>query len=345
MRFGHFFITLVFSIFLIACNKAKDTSSVKARVEINSNIIYADNFDELVIKVFDESNNDITNQSAIFVDNKLITGSRFKTSELKDFTIKAKIGENETGSVKFKAIRHEVSKFKQKVIMEEFAGTWCSFCTRFTYIIDTMVQSNSNIIPIQVHSGDAFEYSFVQQMRNKFGVSGFPSGYFNRGRIWDESTAMITSQLNQRSKLGLSINSSSNANTVTATVKVKFDVSTSEQLNIVVALLEDSLVFPQANFYNNTFGSPFYGLGDPIQNYRHNNILRLAATDIFGDLIPIDAQIKDNTWEKNYTINAAGFNLKNCKLVAYVQYAQNNVSRWGVLNAQKVIVGNAVSFD
>ena len=196
-----------------------------------------------------------------------------------------------------------------------------------------------------MHSGDPLEYTFVQQMRSKFGVGSFPFGYLNRGQIWDESLTMVQGILNQRTKLGLAINSSVNNNIVNATVKVKFDVTTSESLNIVVALVEDSLIYAQSNFYNTTFDSPFYGLGDPIQNYRHNNALRVAATDIFGDQIPTPVQRKNETWEKTYTINGVGYNLANCKIVAFVQYTQNNVSRWGVLNAQVVKAGNSISFD
>jgi len=333
-------------LFIVSCSKNSDTTPPKElRVTLNSPVIYSDLLDELVVTVLDADNNDITSSSRIFIDNNLITGNRFKTSESKTFSVKVSINEKESDPQSFKAIRHEISNFSKKVIMEEFAGTWCSFCTRFTYLIDTMVQSNNRIIPIQVHSGDVLEYSFVQQMRNKFGVGSFPFGYLNRGQIWDESMSMVQGLLNSRTKLGLAISTVVNSNIVNATVQVKFDVTTSESLSMVAVLLEDSLIYPQSNFYNTTFDSPFYGLGDPIQNYRHNNVLRIAATDIFGDVIPTEEQKKGATWEKTYSFNASVYNLANCKIVAYVQYTQNNVSRWGVLNAQVVKGGSNIGFD
>jgi len=126
---------------------------------------------------------------------------------------------------------------------------------------------------------------------------------------------------------------------------VKFDITTSESLNIVVVLVEDSLIYPQSNFYDSQPNSLFYNLGDPIQNYRHNNVMRVAATDIFGDVIPANAVKKNTTWEKTYTLNASGYQLANCKVVAFVQYTQNNVIRWGVLNAQVVKAGSSIDFD
>ncbi|HLG38226.1 MAG TPA: Omp28-related outer membrane protein [Chitinophagaceae bacterium] len=346
MNLSGFYILCSMFLFMLSCSKGNENAPPKElRVTLNNTVIYSDLLDELVVTVLDADNNDITSSSRILIDNSPINGNRFKTADIKTFSVKADINGKESDPVSFKSIRHEINNFSKKVIMEEFAGTWCSFCTRFTYLIDTMVRSNNKIIPVQVHSGDVFEYGFVQQMRSKFGVGSFPFGYLNRGQIWDESMSMVQGLLNSRTKLGLAINSTINNNIASATVKVKFDVTTSESLSIVVVLLEDSLIYPQSNFYNTTFDSPFYGLGDPIQNYRHNNVLRAAATDIFGDVIPITVQKKGETWEKSYSLNASGYNLANCKIVAYVQYTQNNVSRWGVLNAQIVKAGSNIAID
>lgn len=346
MKIRSFSLLIWIAGVFFSCSKKSDTAPPKGlRVVINSPVIYSDLFDELVVTVYDADNNDVTASSQVLIDNNPITGNRFKTGDTRTFSAKANLNGKETDAVSFKAIRHEINNFSKKVIMEEFAGMWCSYCTRFTYLIDTMVRSNNKIIPIQAHSGDILEYVFVPQMKAKFGVGSFPFGYFNRGQIWDESMAMVQGELNRKTKLGLAINTTINNTTVDATVRVKFDVTTSEKLSIVVVLLEDSLIYSQSNIYNYNFDSPFYGLGDPIPNHRHNNVLRVAATDIFGDVIPTAVQKKNETWEKTYSINAANYNLTNCKIVAYVQYTQNDVSRWGVLNAQVTKAGNNAGFD
>ncbi|MGK2862084.1 MAG: Omp28-related outer membrane protein [Chitinophagaceae bacterium] len=346
MKTSSLFLLMISAGLFLSCSKNQDSViPAELRLEINSSSIYADLMDELVVTVFDNANNNVTDQSRIFIDNNIISGNRFKTAEVKTFTIKAVLNEKETESKKFKATRHTVNNFSKKIIMEEFAGSWCSFCTRFSYLIDTMVRSDNRIIPVQVHSGDLLEFRDVQLMRKKFGTGSFPFGYLNRGQIWDESASMVWELLNKNSKLGLAISSTIYNKTIDARVKVKFDVTTSEKLNVVVLLVEDSLVYPQANFYNYTYDSPFYGMGDPITEYKHNNTLRLAATDIFGDRIPVEFQNKNETWEKNYSFNAASFNLNHCKIVAYVQYTENNVSRWGVLNAQIVKAGSHSGFD
>jgi hypothetical protein len=346
MRAVAFIFISGFWFLFLSCSKKENTPIPSdINIMLQSEIIYADLLDEQVITVTNDKNEDVTSSSQILLNNLPISGSRFKTSEVKTFTVRAINNGNESNSKTFKAIRHEVNNFTKKVIIEEFAGTWCSFCTRFTYLIDTMVASNNKIIPLTVHSGDPMQYVFVTQMRTRFGISSFPSGYINRAFIWDESADMVNRELNARAKLGIALKTSVSGNNINATVRVKFDISTSEHLNVVLVLMEDGLNYAQANFYNNTPASPFFELGDPIPGYIHNNVLRVAATDIFGDRIPSTLQAKNATWEKSYTLNASGYDLSKLRILAFVQYAENNVSRWGVLNAQVVKVGEDKSFD
>jgi hypothetical protein len=340
-----FAYTAVLFLFLNCTKNNESASSKDLRVEVNTNTLYADGLDELVITVFDSDNNNVTSNSDVFINNVKVAGNVHKLNDLRDYTIKAILNNKESNTAKVKVIRHEVNNFTRKTVLEEFAGTWCSFCTLFTYRIDSIVKGNPGFIPVSIHSGDAMEYMFSQQMRNKFNLSGFPIAYLNRNNVWNETPAAITTELSKKSKCGLAISSVVNGNDITATVKVKFDITTSESLDIVVLLLEDKLVYSQANFYNNNPSSPFFNLGDPILNYQHNNVLRKAATDIFGNLLPVASQTKNNTWEKKYTFNASGYAISNCKIVAFVKYTQNNVSRWGVLNAQTVKAGSSILFD
>ncbi|NJO25162.1 MAG: Omp28-related outer membrane protein [Bacteroidia bacterium] len=159
-------------------------------------------------------------------------------------------------------------------------------------------------------------------MRNRFGISSFPAVYLSRSFLWDHSGASISTEINKKSKCGIAILTSVNGNTVNVTVKISFDISTGIPLNLVVALMEDKLVSPQANQYNNNPGSPFYNTGNPIQNYEHNNVLRKAATDIFGDHIPAGEQWKNNVYEKSYTIDAGPYTLNNCKIAAFVLFRE-----------------------
>ena len=346
MKTSHIFIIAILFLIPASCSKhSSSTSSKELKIVLNTNTIYNDGLDELIVEVYDANENKVTSDAQILIDGVVISGNTFKASDTKTYTAKAVFKGKESNIVTFNSIRHEVNNFSRKITMEEFAGTWCSLCTRFTYLIDTMVQHNNKIIPVTIHSNDPYQYVLEQQMRARFSNLNFPSAYINRSLFWDQSAIMIQTELDKKSKLGISINTSVGSNNINAEVKVKFDISSSEKLSIVVALLEDSLISTQYNFYNYTSSSPFYGLGDPIQNYVHNNTLRVAATDIFGDTIPVSSQRKNQIWSKAYSINTNSYNIAHCKVVAYVFFTENNQRRWGVLNAQVTEAGKSIDFD
>ena len=92
------------------------------------------------------------------------------------------------------------------------------------------------------------------------------------------------------------------------------------------------------------FAAPMYG-DDPISNYVHNNTLRAVGTDIFGDEIPAASQIAGSTWEKDLSIDASGYILSNCKIVATIVCDSDMFDRRGSLNTQIVNAGQDQDFD
>jgi len=119
---------------------------------------------------------------------------------------------------------------------------------------------------------------------------------------------------------------------------VKFDVTTSTSLKLVVFLVEDGLVYSQVNY-------GYYGLPNPIPNYVHDGVIRAAATDIFGDEIPVNQQTKGNTWERTLSFNATGYNTAKCRVVAFVVFGSTTTNRKGALNVQSVAAGQNKAFD
>jgi len=101
-----------------------------------------------------------------------------------------------------------------------------------------------------------------------------------------------------------------------------------------VCLSEDKLIGTQRNYYDD-------GKGDPIVNFEHNNILRKAATDIFGDAIPADQIKKDNISTFSYSIPLTGYVTENCNIIAFVVDASTKK----VLNVQGVKLGSSKNFE
>ncbi|MBI1341674.1 MAG: Omp28-related outer membrane protein [Terrimonas sp.] len=335
-----------FFFLLISCTKKRQADPVDVlQVTVNSSRIYADGIDELRIRVTDIDSNDITASSTVYIDGTPLNGYIFTTNTAKEYTVKAVSGGAGSAPVYFRAVVASSNRFSKKIVVEEFAGTWCGYCPATTRKVDSLHNAFQNIIPVQVHNGDPLQYMYEPQMRNRFGISSFPAVYLERSLVWDGMPSSIQTALHKIAKCGLALFSAINGNQISLEVRVKFDITTSVPLRLVVVLLEDSVVSPQVNLYNNTPGSPFFNAGNPIPDYTHNNVLRKSATDIFGDAIPVEAAVKDSVYSRSFGVDASGLNLATLKLAAYVIFAENTGSRFGVLNAQLVHAGLHQDFD
>ena len=118
--------------------------------------------------------------------------------------------------------------------------------------------------------------------------------------------------------------------------------------------MENGLVYPQTNYYSPSGGAtPYlYGGANPISGFVHNGVLRKAATDIFGDVIPVANQVKNNIYELPFTIPLSGAtangtsytaNATNSTIVAFV--VDGSSDALGVYNVQSANVGTVKNFD
>ncbi len=312
-------------------------------VNLSQSQISADGFDETTITVKDANNMDITSSSMIMVNNSVIAGNKFYTAVAGSYQVKAIRGAEMSPAVTLTATSPGPSPFSQKVLAESFSGTWCGICPGTIIPLENYTNTNPNVISVGVHgpsgSSDPFQYIFDPQLRTALGVNGVPTVVLNRDGKWaGNNTTTLDNLMQKRAPLGIAFETSFVGNTINVKAKVKFDVTTSLPLKIVVMLAEDNLKYNQANYGH-------FGLPNPIVNFNHRNVLRSAATDIFGDAIPVAQQMKGNVWEKNYSFNAANFVQSNCKIIAFVLYGDNTIGRKGILNVQMVSAGQNKIFD
>ena len=311
-------------------------------VTFSKNEIAADGFDEAIIKVKDLNNADVTGSATIYVNDVQISSSVFYTNQAGSYSIKAISGSKQSTIATIKAVVPSASPFTQKVLAEAFSGTWCGICPGTIIPLENYTNTNPNVISVGVHgpngSSDPFQYVFDSQLRSTYSVSGVPTVLLNRDIKWNNTNSQLIQLAQQKAPLGLAFETSVNGSTIIVKTKVKFDVSTSIPLKLIVMLVEDGILYNQANYGH-------FGLPNPIPNFRHKNILRVAATDIFGDAIPVSAQVKGTTWEKSVSLNAGAYNIANSFIVATVIYGTNSQNRKGTLNTQIVAAGQNKDFD
>lgn len=318
-------------------------------VSSNKTTLFADGWDEVTFTVKNQNNVDVTGSSQIYIDNMLYTKSTFWTSTAGTYRIKAMYNGIASPVIDLIAQDPGPSPFSQKILVEDYTGTWCGHCPRVGIALDNYVNSgNPNCIVVANHGPSNDPFTFVQHQTlasNVYGsnppvaVTGYPSVFVDRSFKWNEQTSQLNTQFtNRRPPIGLAFETLISGTNVQATAKVKFDVNTSADLKLVVYLVEDGQIYPQVN-YN------YFGLPNPISNYEHNGILRASGTNLFGDMIDKASQTKGTIFTKILNFNASNFNINNCRLVGFVVVENNNYGRKGVINVQTVQAGENVDFN
>jgi thiol-disulfide isomerase/thioredoxin len=295
---------------------------------------------EATLVTFTVSNgaNDVTPNAVISIDGVAISGDTFTMSGLGTKEITSTVGVLTTNSIDVEVIE---PSFTTKALIEDYTGTWCGWCPRIAKGIEEVKdQTNGeHIISIAVHNNDPMVFSLEAQMRGQLGVTEFPTGTLNRNAIWGQATSndMNTSEpldlLTTIQSVGLSINSTVNGSSVDASIKVGFDLDVTG-MKLVAVLLENGVIEPQLNYTSH------WPVG-MVTDFEHNDILRKAFTDIFGDFIPADQQVSGGVYSVDLTTSIPLNSVQsNWSVVAFVVDADNKV-----VNVQKAALGTNVDFD
>ena len=240
----------------------------------------------------------------------------------------------------------EPSEFTQKLLLEDYTGTWCVYCPKAGQAIEHAVEDNDRFVPVAIHF---FSNSNPEEMQNEFTESivsryhpdgGFPKVNLNRSEsLWpnDYLVSTLEAMLNRYAPVGLAINSTLTGNSIDLEIKVGFveETTTVNNYKLVVYLLEDGLIYPQDN-------ASLLDLPNPIEDYEHNDVLRYSFTNVFGDDLP--NMVADNhRFVTNFnSISLPDYieDISNLKIVAFIVDNNDNC-----LNVQVANVGENKDFD
>ncbi|MGK4569345.1 Omp28-related outer membrane protein [Flavobacterium sp. 3HN19-14] len=110
-----------------------------------------------------------------------------------------------------------------------------------------------------------------------------PQVRLNRVTTWTypetNTFNQVTNLTSNNCGLGLAMTSSLSGNTVNLDVNIKFVDNYTEDLRLVVYVLENHLHYTQRNY------TTYYDAVNPIPNFEHNHVLRTSFTNLLGDLI------------------------------------------------------------
>jgi hypothetical protein len=320
---------------------------------INGVIVTADNSftlinNEVTFSSFTTTGENITSESDFFVNGKLLNSNTFTSSTIGEFYVTSK--HSGVSSEQITVTFHDGTQvnFRKRLLIEDYTGTWCGYCTRVSYAIEQVKNITNDVVTVAINrdssnptSGTYDPYNYdTSALESLFTLSGYPKGLLNRMTVWispqDTNIAQATALTQgENPKLGLAMDNTIVGNTINLEVNVKFSKDFSN-LKLVVYVLENGLVYPQKNY------TTYYGAVNPLTDYVHNHTLRSCETNLFGDPINNNETTSGDTYSRTFNIPIPSnvSNANNIEFVAFVVDENGNA-----INARKVSKNENQTFE
>lgn len=207
-------------------------------------------------------------------------------------------------------------EFWHKSLAMRFTADWCGYCPRMaTAFADAQEQKPNKIEVVHMHCDGAQKFDGSNTLANQFKVTGYPTGIVD-GRtmvlntLAAQSTSAVIMAMEQTEKeygtqSGISFSSAISEDELT--VDVELYLKASGKYKVTVLLLESGIVGYQADYTN--------GAKD---DYVHNDVPRLALSDICGDEFETEKEnmVKVNTYKGTIPSKC---NKDNLRILVYVQ--------------------------
>jgi thiol-disulfide isomerase/thioredoxin len=251
----------------------------------------------------------------------------------------------------------------QKVLIEEFTGTWCGYCPDGALRLEAIITANpGKAIGAAVHDGDPMEVASLNNyLKSTYNVTGYPTGMVNRVPKPGATAAPMSrsdwasranAMLAETAKCGLAVKSSIDANdSVSVEVHAGFFEPLTGNYNLVVYITEDKVhgtggQWPQSNYNNTTTGHALFGLGNPITGtYYHNHVVRKVLTANAGDVITSSLLVAGGEFEKSFKFKLGTWDRNNMHIVAFVLKTGTSGTTYKVMNVQESKVGSVQNWD
>lgn len=159
--------------------------------------------------------------------------------------------------------------------------------------------------------------------------------------------ARINGMLLKPATCGVAIDSKVNGRRATVDVHVGFSANQTSMYSVHAYLIEDMVTtgmrYCQANNFNNTAGSPFFQMGNPIINYVHRTVMRKMITDVNGDLIKPATLVAGGTEIFSYEVDLMEKSTSNSHFMV-VAFIRDDLTG-EIMNVQRGQLGNLADWN
>ena len=337
---------LVVSALLILLGCSTDYEILKSQETI---ILTADSSvkkigEPVTFTVKNAQGDNLTEQSDFYINGQKIEGNTFSSDAVGNFEVTA-----DWKSVKSAPLVvnfHDGTNifFRKKMLIEDYTGVWCGYCPRVAYGIELVLQQTDDAIAVGIHRAsssptsanyDPYNFPGAIAVERLLSAQGYPKGFLNRMTQWanpepDNVAQAIALTQGENPRLGLAMTSAVADGNISMDVNVMFGKDFSNDLKLVVYVLENGLIYDQHNY------TSYYNDVDVLKDYVHNHVLRASLTPMLGE--PIDAgQTKfENTFKKTFNV-AVPDNITDASKIEFVAFVVDE--NGNVVNVRKSTPG------
>tara|TARA_B100000886_G_scaffold239253_1_gene167773 strand:- start:163 stop:1194 length:1032 start_codon:yes stop_codon:yes gene_type:complete len=292
---------------------------------------------QVLFSVFDNNSMNRTADAKFYINDQEISGSSYTFNDIGTFDVYAKFQDIKSNTEQV-IVNQVPIEYKQYVLLEDYTGTWCGYCTRVSFAIEQVKKQTNDAVVIAIHQGDPMQFSGEATLRSHFGVTGFPTAFIDRKARWTppepNSIDQVLGKLSNKAYAALAMESSLDGDMLTIKVKLKIGYNY-RALKLGLYIVEDKLVYDQRNWTS-------YYNGDPIKNFEHNDVLRKSITGLLGDEIPSDQLGHDKEFEKEFQyVIPSEFNKGNIRMIAFVTEGTKKET----INVRSSKIGENQSFE
>ena len=320
---------LLMLIVTLSCSRTESFFYEVVEPEIVTGLVVHSSYlrnQEITFEVFDAEGNNITMDSNFIVDGVSIVGNQISYPEIGTHQVYAEY------SIESTVYNSDTRTFnivipKTRVVLEDYTGTWCGYCPNVSHAIEEIRMITDDISVVAIHYGDEMTISPGLDLINEFNITGYPTARINRTVDW--SYPYGSSQIESLIEIDNSIAISIDSHMIDMSMlQVQLRVVSEEDLSdhkVIAYLVEDNLIYDQTNYYNYDENSYFFGMGNPIVNFVHNDVLRHSFTDALGNPMenPTPA-LNDTFFNYSFEIDS-GYTLANLGIVVMI-VNQNNTA-------------------
>lgn len=336
--FSFLVLLIGFSFIAVSCgdNENADNHIYDQQIKLISlisdkyNVVL--NEDEREVVTFMVANNagvNLTEYSEIFVNDIAIDANIFIPAELGSFEVYARYTDEESGKqfLSDKKIVNVIEDrsnlyFTHKVLIEDFTGTWCGWCTRIIYAIEQVQAQTQNAIAVGIHNDDPFDFSGRMPLENYLQVEGaYPFATINRKTIWKHPQHHFVNQpidlILPESPIGIKISSTLGATSGTVDVSFSFKETIQDELRYVIYVVENGLIADQTNY-----NTDLYNGISVLTGFNHDHVLRGVYGNILGNDLGQPSTAGTEVTLTGLPVSYSSENMDKLQVIAFIINAQ-----------------------